>query len=234
MFPIRDTVPHRHAPVMTSLLIAATLLAFAFELSLSGREVEALVERCGLIPARYMHPEQARRIGLDPRDGWPFLTSLFLHGGWLHVFGNLWTLWIFGDNVEDRMGPSRFLIFYLLCGILAGVVHLVSAPDSMVPAIGASGAIAGVMGAYLVLYPRARVITLVPILFWPVFVELPAVFFLGVWFLLQFFSGTLALAGAPGEAGIAWWAHVGGFLAGIVLLGAFLRRRRAERPATQP
>ena len=231
MIPIRDTIPRRHLPVTTWLLISANVAAFVFEALLPPERLELLVEHCGVIPARTFDPAWARREGLATPGAWPFLTSLFLHGGWLHVLGNVWTLAIFGDNVEDRLGPLRFLLFYLACGIAAGLVHLVTNASSTVPALGASGAIAGVMGAYLVLFPRARVVTLVPVLFWPVFVELPAVVFLGVWFLAQFYSGTLALAQDAGAGGIAWWAHVGGFLAGIALLSVFGRSRpRAARP----
>ena len=145
----------------------------------------------------------------------PFLvTSMFLHGGWLHVFSNMWTLWIFGDNVEDRLGHGRYLGFYLLSGLAAAAIHTLTNTDSTLPTIGASGAIAGVMGAYFVLFPGARVVTLIPIFFWPLFVELPAILYLGFWFLTQFYSGTLSLAAGRDAGGIAWWAHVGGFLVG--------------------
>jgi len=230
MFPIRDTVPHRHTPVMTLLLISANLAAFAFELSLSPPELRDLLDLCGVVPARYTDPLYASRHRLPAHDYWPFLTSIFLHGGWLHLISNVWTLWIFGDNVEDRTGPLRFLLFYLSCGLLAGGVHLATNPTSMVPTIGASGAIAGVMGAYFVLFPRARIVTLVPVFFWPLFVELPAVTYLGLWFLLQFFSGTLSLTNGAVAGGIAWWAHVGGFLAGIALLALVIRRPKRSHP----
>jgi membrane associated rhomboid family serine protease len=225
MFPIRDTVPHRYLPVMTWLLIGANLAVFALELQLEPEQLRDLFALCGLVPARYTDPLFDARHMLPPRDYWPFLASMFLHGGWLHVIVNLWTLHIFGDNVEDHMGPLRFLCFYLLCGLLAGFLHLVTNPDSSLPTIGASGAIAGVMGAYFVLYPRARIVTLIPIFFWPLFVELPAVIYLGLWFFLQFQSGRLALAEAGDAGGVAWWAHVGGFLAGMTLLLLFVRRR---------
>jgi len=225
MLPLRDTVPRRGPPVVTLLLIAANLAAFAFELSLQPAELRDLFDQCGLVPARYTDPLYAARHLLPPHDFWPFLTSLFLHSGWLHLISNLWVLWIFGDNVEDRAGPFGFLCFYLVCGFAAGAVHLFTNPTSMLPTIGASGAIAGVMGAYFVLFPRARILTLVPVFFWPVFVELPAVLWLGLWFLLQFYSGTLALTAQAAAGGVAWWAHVGGFLTGIALRAIFLRRR---------
>jgi membrane associated rhomboid family serine protease len=229
MFPIRDTIPHRHKPVMTLVLIAGSVAAFLFELSLSPPALRDLLDLCGLVPARYTDPLYASRHLLPAHDYWPFLTSLFLHGGWLHLIGNLWTLWIFGDNVEDRLGPLGFLGFYLACGVLAGGVHLATNPHSMVPTIGASGAIAGVMGAYFVLYPRARIVTLVPVFFWPLFVELPAVLYLGLWLLLQLYTGTLSLTQGAVAGGIAWWAHVGGFASGIGLLLLFSRRRSPHR-----
>jgi membrane associated rhomboid family serine protease len=155
------------------------------------------------------------------------LSSMFLHGGWMHIIGNMWSLWIFGDNVEDRMGRGGFLLFYLLSGLAAGAVHVVTNPASRVPTVGASGAIAGVMGAYLLLFPHASVVTMVPIFFFLQVVEIPAVFFLGFWFLSQLFSGTLSLAAAgPQAAGVAWWAHIGGFVVGF-LWAVPLRRRTA-------
>jgi len=159
------------------------------------------------------------------------VTSMFLHGGWLHVVGNLWTLAIFGDNVEDRMGKLRFLVFYFVCGIVAGLVHVYFNAGSSVPTIGASGAISGVMGAYLVLYPRARVITLIPLLFYPLFVELPAYVFLGVWFTAQLMSGAAAPDNLQEAGGIAFLAHVGGFVAGVLLHWVFLQPQRRVRGA---
>jgi membrane associated rhomboid family serine protease len=233
MFPIRDTIAHRHAPVMTWILIAANAAAFGYQLLLPDAALAELVHLCGIVPARFTHPEWAARMGYPEADLWPFLTSMFLHGGWLHVVANLWTLWIFGDNVEDRMGPLRFLAFYLACGLAAGAIHFLTNAASTAPTIGASGAIAGVMGAYFVLYPRARVLTVVPVFFWPLFFELPAVVYLGFWFLMQFFSGAMAVTASAQEVGgIAWWAHVGGFVAGIALLGLFLRPR--PPPAREP
>jgi len=229
MIPIRDTIPSRHPPLVTWMLILVNGLVFAFELRLTESQLRSVFYLFGIVPARYTHPAWAVWMGLPIDTYWPFLTSMFLHGGWLHVIGNMWTLWIFGDNVEDRMGPLRFLLFYLCCGIVAGVVHLVTNPDSTVPTVGASGAIAGVMGAYFVLYPHARVITMIPVFFWPFFFELPAALYLGIWYLMQLFSGTFALAAPGSVGGIAWWAHVGGFLAGILLHELFLIRRYRPR-----
>ena len=149
MIPVRDTIPHRHTPVVTWALIAVNIIVFFYELSLEPEDLERLFYLFGVVPARYTHPEWALQIGLPVDDYWPFLTCMFLHGGWGHVIGNMWTLWIFGDNVEDRMGPGRFLIFYLLMGVLAGVTHWFTNAQSAVPTVGASGAIAGVLGAYL-------------------------------------------------------------------------------------
>jgi membrane associated rhomboid family serine protease len=156
---------------------------------------------------------------------------MFIHGGWLHIIGNMWFLWIFGDNVEDRLGHLRFLIFYLLSGIGAALFYVLLKPGSVLPALGASGAISGVMGAYILLYPRARVLTLVPVFFLPLLVEIPAVFFVGVWFLFQFLAGTLSLATPRVEGGVAWWAHIGGFVLGMALLPLFTRSsRESARP----
>jgi hypothetical protein len=155
---------------------------------------------------------------------------MFLHGGWFHFLGNMLYLWVFGDNVEDRLGHFRFLIFYLVCGLSAAALHIFTNPYSKMPTVGASGAIAGVLGAYLVLFPRARVLTLVPILFFFQLMELPAVIFLGIWFIFQFFSGALSLTAGGGSdvGGTAWWAHIGGFIAGVIMV---LRFRRKERRA---
>jgi membrane associated rhomboid family serine protease len=169
------------------------------------------------------------RLGADPDAYWTVLTCMFLHGGWMHFIGNMWVLFLFGDAVEDRMGPARYLVFYLLCGLAAGLTHYLTNPTSPVPTVGASGAIAGVMGAYFVLFPTARVITLIPVFFFPFLVEIPAVVYLGVWFASQLFSGTLALVGPQYYEGVAWWAHVGGFVAGIALLPLFKKSRKQYR-----
>jgi membrane associated rhomboid family serine protease len=175
-----------------------------------------------MVPARYSHPEWARAIGFPVDDYWPFLTSMFLHAGWLHLISNMWTLWLFGKAVEDRMGRMRFLLFYLLTGVAAGLTHWSTNVDSTMPAVGASGAIAGVLGAYFILYPHARIIVMFPVIFLPFFFELPALIYIGFWFLGQVFSGTLSVLGPDDVGGVAWWAHVGGFLAGVVLYRLFL------------
>jgi len=222
MFPIRDTIPSRSPPLMTWGLIGVNILVFFFERALPPEQLKAVFYWFGIVPARYTHPEWATWFGLPVDNYWPFLTSMFLHGGWMHIISNMWTLWIFGDNVEDRMGPWRFLCFYLLCGILAGVVHWGTNMHSTIPTVGASGAISGVLGAYLLLYPRAHIITLVPLFFYPLFVAVPALVFFFVWFGTQLLSGVASLAAAGVVGGVAWWAHIGGFLAGLVLCRLFL------------
>jgi membrane associated rhomboid family serine protease len=162
-------------------------------------------------------------------DYWPFLTCMFLHGGWAHILGNMWSLWIFGDNVEDVMGPWRFLAFYLLTGVAAGLTHYFLNAHSAVPTVGASGAIAGVLGAYFILFPRAQIVVLVPIFFFPFFFQLPAVTYLLFWFLSQLVGGAIAGLSSAQVSGIAFWAHVGGFVAGVVLHRLFMYPQR-ERP----
>jgi membrane associated rhomboid family serine protease len=232
MLPLRDTIPARHAPLANWALLGANLLVFLFQLTLPDAELTRVVYLFGIVPARFTHPDWAAWVGFPTDTLWPFVTSMFLHGGFLHLLANLWTLYIFGDNVEDRMGPVRYLLFYLLCGTVAGVVHWVTNLNSSIPTIGASGAIAAVLGAYLRLYPRARILTVVPIFIIPFFFEIPAYFFLGFWFLTQLLQGTFSLGGSP-AGGIAVWAHVGGFVAGALLYPLFLRREPAP-PLLEP
>ena len=229
MIPVRDSVPRRHTPLMIWTLIAVNGFVFWIELGLSERQVEALFYQFGLVPARYSHPEWAVWVGLAFDEYWPFVTSMFLHGGWLHLIGNMWTLWIFGDNVEDRMGPGRFLAFYLLCGLAAGGVHWMTNSDSTMPTVGASGAIAGVLAAYFCLFPRAQIITVIPILFYPLFYSLPAILFALVWIATQVFSGFASLVAPGAGGGVAWWAHIGGFTAGLLLHRVFLNPSRGRR-----
>jgi membrane associated rhomboid family serine protease len=229
MIPIRDTLPRRNTPIATWLLILVNAVVFLFELTMSPEALEQFFHLFGIVPARFTHPDWAVSAGLPGNDYWPFLTSMFLHGGWLHIIGNMWALWIFGDNVEEKMGPVRFVIFYLVCGLIAGIVHTFTNADSTIPTVGASGAIAGVMGAYFFLFPYARIVVLIPIFFFPFFFEVPAVIYLGFWALSQVFSGTLSLASEQQVGGVAWWAHVGGFIGGIVLQFFLVRRGRAYR-----
>jgi membrane associated rhomboid family serine protease len=207
VIPIRDTVPTRNPPVAVWVLIVLNSLVFLLEATLPPPELQRLAELFGIVPARYTHPEWAAWSGLPVGDYWPFLTSMFLHGSLLHLVGNMWTLWIFGDNVEDRMGPFRFVAFYLLCGVAGSLVHIWTNPGSTLPTVGASGAIAGVLGAYFFLFPTARVVILFPVLFLPFFFELPAVTYLAWWAISQALGGTLSLA-AGAVGGIAFWAHV--------------------------
>jgi membrane associated rhomboid family serine protease len=213
MIPLRDVIPSRTTPVVTIALVAMNVLVFLYEFSL-GPAVNDFVFAFGLVPADFSWPK--------------VLTSMFLHGGFLHVGGNMLYLWIFGDNVEDRMGHGRFLAFYLLCGLAAALGQTLTSPDSPIPMVGASGAVAGVMGAYFVLYPHSRIITLLPFIFIQI-VEVPAVFFLGIWFVMQFLSGVGSIAAATGgqpSGGIAFWAHIAGFAAGVLGVFAFRRKQR--------
>jgi membrane associated rhomboid family serine protease len=230
MFPIRDEIPSRRAPVVTWALIAANVVVFAYQFLLPEASLQQFVYRFGLVPARITDPDWAFQVGFPSRGYGSFLSSMFLHGGLMHLVSNLWTLWIFGDNVEDRLGRARFLGFYVVCGLAAGWVHWLTNTTSTIPTIGASGAIAGVMGGYLLLYPHARVLTLIPVFFYPLFVHVPALVYLGVWIVTQLFSGTMSL-GQGGEAGgIAWWAHIGGFGAGLLLVRLLARREPTQLP----
>lgn len=224
MFPIQDSVPRRCPPLMMWTIIAVNLVFFIFETRLGPHNLQRLFYVFGLVPARYTHPEWAVWAGLVPGAIMPLFTAMFLHGGWLHIIGNMWTLWIFGDNVEDEMGHFRFLVFYLLCGLAASFVQIYTNYGSTIPTVGASGAIAGVMGAYFVLFPTARIIIMIPILFIPLFFEIPAIFFLGFWFMQQLFGGTMMLAGPKAVGGIAWWAHAGGFVFGMIAVKLFRNR----------
>ncbi|MGD9764992.1 MAG: rhomboid family intramembrane serine protease [Candidatus Binatia bacterium] len=223
MIPIRDTIPSRNEPIVTWALIAVNALVFVYEVSLGPEQLERFVYDFGVVPAR-----DWAGVSSSPAPGLPFLTSMFLHGGWGHLIGNMWMLWIFGDNVEDRMGPGRFLLFYLLTGVAASVAHCALNSGSTLPTVGASGAISGVLGAYFALFPYARVITVLPVFFWPYFFDVPAVTYLFIWFVSQLLSGTLAGLGPSALGGVAWWAHVGGFAVGALAHPVFLlpRRRR--------
>jgi membrane associated rhomboid family serine protease len=216
MIPLYDTARSRRVPVITWLLIALNVLVFLYEISLRAPALERLVRTWGLVPVQLLG---------QPGTEWvTVLTSMFLHGGWLHILSNMWILFIFGDNVEDRMGGGRFLTFYLLSGVAAGLLQSFLLKGSSEPMIGASGAIAGVLGAYLLLFPTARVASLVPILFIFTAVQLPATIFLLFWFVSQLFSGWMSLGGAGGS-GVAWWAHVGGFVFGVLAVHIFAVRR---------
>jgi membrane associated rhomboid family serine protease len=214
MIPLRDVIPSRTTPYITITIIVLNGLAWLFEISLPHDVLNEFLAVYGVVPASFSAPT--------------LITSMFLHGSWLHVLGNMWYLWIFGDNVEDRVGHGRFIVFYLLCGIVAGLGQVAVDPSSTLPTIGASGAIAGVIGAYFVLYPRSRVLTLIPWIFIQI-VELPATLLLGFWFLMQLFSaGTIAMTTSTSGGGVAFAAHVVGFLIGMG--GVFLFRKRELDP----
>ncbi|MEJ2010598.1 MAG: rhomboid family intramembrane serine protease [Anaerolineales bacterium] len=214
MFPIRDTIRSRSVPIVNYALIAANILIFLFESALSQRGFQTLLGSFGLIPANFTLTSAHSLLTI--------FTSMFLHGSWFHVLSNMWFLFIFGDNVEDRMGSVRYLSFYLLSGVAAALVYVFIDPSLKDPTVGASGAIAGVLGGYFYLFPRARVLTFVPLFILPWFIEVPAVVFLGLWFVLQVFSGLTVSSVAMG--GIAWWAHIGGFVFGYIIVRFFVRR----------
>ncbi|HDQ40123.1 MAG TPA: rhomboid family intramembrane serine protease [Desulfonatronum sp.] len=225
MIPLRDTIPSRTRSHGMWLIILANTLVFLFQVTLPETQYLQFTHLFGLVPARIMHPDWAQWAGYPTQWGMSLATHMFVHAGWLHFLLNMWMLWIFGDNVEDVMGPVRFILFYMLCGLGAILAHVLFNTDSTVPVVGASGAIAGIMGAYLLLYPHARVVAFVPIFFLPYFFEVPAVVFLGVWFLIQIVSGLFSLMfQSDVGGGIAWWAHIGGFVMGMVLVKVFQKR----------
>src|SRR5947207_2600373 len=216
MIPLRDVIPSRTVPFLTVTIIILNTLAWLYELGLPREDLPVFLQQFGVVPAYFSLPT--------------LISSMFLHGSWSHVLGNMWYLWIFGDNVEDRLGHGRFLIFYLICGIAAALGQILIDPTSTLPTIGASGAIAGVMGAYFVLYPQSRVLTLIPlIVFWEI-VELPAIFLLGFWFLMQLFSaGAIAVTSNSNAGGVAFMAHVAGFITGLVGVFVFKKRQADTR-----
>jgi membrane associated rhomboid family serine protease len=215
MIPLRDVIPSRTTPYITITIIGLNAVAWLFEISLPHDALNEFLTIYGVVPAYFT---------------WPTLvTSMFLHGGWMHVIGNMWYLWIFGDNVEDRVGHGRFIVFYLLCGIASALGQVAVDPGSTLPTIGASGAIAGVMGAYFVLYPRSRVLTLIPWIFLMQIIEVPAIVLLGFWFLMQLFNaGAIAMTTSSRGGGVAFAAHVIGFVAGAG--GVFVFRKRQLDP----
>lgn len=237
MIPIRDDQPRFSTPYVTYFIIALNAVVFLFELSVEmqgPRALNSLVYQFGVVP-RHFDLALAGSSRYDiAGQSFTILTSMFLHGGWLHIIFNMWFLWIFGDNIEDHLGHFLYLVFYLVSGFAASIAHILLNLNSNVPSVGASGAIAGVMGAYMVLYPKARVLTLVPLIVFFTFWWLPAWIFLGYWFLLQFLSGTAtSIAETSSQAGgVAFWAHVGGFVAGIVLIKILPERRGRYRYAS--
>jgi len=229
VFPIQDGVATRYPPAVTWALIAVNGAVFLFQSSLSPPALERFLLEFALVPARYFGRFAAESPPAGALDYLPFATNMFLHGGWLHLILNMWTLWIFGPAVEDRLGGVRFLAFYIAAGIAASLAHALVNANSVVPALGASGAIAGVIGCYVRMFPFARLVMMIPILFFPFFFEVPAFAFATVWLLTQIVPG-IASVFMPSEAGgIAWWAHIGGFAAGWLLMPVIKRRTRSYR-----
>ena len=221
MIPLRDDNPTSTLPVLTVALIAANVLVFFYQISLGPEASEELVYQFGAIPAAVTGSRALPAALAVIPPIFSVFTSMFLHGGWIHLIGNMLYLWIFGNNIEDAMGHIRYLVFYLLCGVAASFSHILSDAQSLIPSIGASGAISGVLGAYLLLYPRAKVLVLVPLGFFTQLMHIPASLVLGLWFLLQLLSS--AMSGGQG-GGVAWWAHIGGFIAGVLLVALFKKR----------
>jgi membrane associated rhomboid family serine protease len=216
MIPLYDTLRSRRFPIINWMLIILNGVVFYYELKLGEEGLFRFIHTWGLVPSQ---------LASTPAETWlTIFTSMFLHGGWFHILSNMWVLFIFGDNVESRLGSGRYLLFYLSCGIAAALMQANLSITSTTPMIGASGAIAGVLGAYLVLFPRSRIASLVPIFFIFTIVEIPAVIFLGFWFVSQLFSGWQSLHGADMNA-VAWWAHIGGFIFGMITVHLFAQRR---------
>jgi membrane associated rhomboid family serine protease len=233
MIPIRDDRPSFTTPFINYLLIALNTLVFLYEVLLGPHTREVFVYQFGVEPLRVLAALGLANVHVPDPSALPLLTSMFLHASWLHLIGNMWVLWIFGDNIEDYLGHFGYLIFYLVSGLSASVLHIALNPSSTIPSVGASGAIAGVMGAYFLLFPSARVLTLVPLIIFFTFIWLPAWIVLGYWFVLQFLSGAATSIAystrTGGGGGIAFWAHVGGFVAGIIMIKLLPQRLRRTR-----
>jgi membrane associated rhomboid family serine protease len=229
MFPLKDNIPAKNFPYVNIGLIVINIIFYVYEMSY-GHEVDRLINSLGFVPARFL--AQQSENWLNPARFVPVFSSMFLHANLIHLISNMWMLWIFGDNVEDCMGHGRYVLFFLLCGFASVGAQTISNPHSTIPMVGASGAISGVLGAYFLSYPHARILTLLPIVIFFYLIELPAYFFLGFWFVLQFLQGSLYSLNSEQVAGggVAWWAHVGGFAAGVLLLWGF-RCKDWQRPA---
>ena len=227
MIPIRHTQPRHGAPLVTRTIVAANFVIFTIQLLVSAPLIERIITTFGYIPSRLLHPAAWGYSMWEVTI--TLVTSLFLHGGFVHLFGNMIYLWTFGDAVEDIFGHSRYFLFFVACGVVGSLAHTIVFPLSTIPSIGASGSIAGILGAFLVLRPRARIVTLFPLIIYWAMAEIPAALFLPVWFLMQFFNGFASLAAARGTeevAGVAWWAHVGGFAFGALVAGVVRWRGR--------
>jgi membrane associated rhomboid family serine protease len=226
MIPLKDLTPRRSFPVITLLLIIANVIVFFYQISLPPQTGDLLVKTYGLVPVRIQYALAGTHHMTFARAFIPLFTCMFLHGGWLHIIGNMWFLWIFGGNVEDRFGSFPYLLFYLVCGLGSGISQVVFSWGSAVPSIGASGAISGVLGAYVVFFPGSRILTLVTLLIIWFMARIPAVVFIGLWFIVQLLSGVSTL-GAINRGGVAFWAHVGGFVLGVIIAIASKRATRA-------
>lgn len=236
MIPVRTSVDIQETPGAVIGLIIANVAVFLVQNGLPPDLAEQFINHNALVPARYTQPELAGELGLDPDNYLPFLTNSFMHAGLLHLILNIWTLWLFGGPLEERLGAPRFILIYLICGMAANLVHFTMNPDSPVPALGASGSIAGLLGGFALLYPRARIAVLTPVLFFPLVLWWPAVAYTAVWFAFQLLPGIATALAPEHTGGIAWWAHIGGFAAGFILiklLGA-QRRRAREIGAARP
>jgi hypothetical protein len=223
MIPLRDINPRYTTPFVNIAIIALNSLVWLYQVSLGADGGERFIFTLGLVPARIDELLTAHAVNLGGAL-MPLVTSMFLHGGWMHVIGNMWFLWVFGDNIEDRMGHSIYFLFYLACGLGAGLIHTAFNWGSSVPTVGASGAISGVMGAYFVFFPRSKIVTLVPLLVVFFTVQIPAMFFVGYWIVIQFIGG-LGSMRTHGQGGVAFWAHIGGFAVGFVLAKLLQPRR---------
>ena len=226
MIPIRDTAPCNTTPIVTWTIMAICIAIFLLMQFLPEETQRQIVYLYGMVPIRYSNPQWAYSFGLPPDGYLSFLTSLFLHGGWGHIIMNMLFMWIFADNIEDIMGHYRFLAFYIICGLLATYIQWRFDPTMTIPVVGASGAVAGVLGAYFFQFPYARVIIMIPIIFFPLFFEIPAIAFLGVWVILQLHKATTAALFSDVIVDVAWWAHLGGFLAGAFLHPLFLKHKQ--------
>ena len=235
MFPVSTTVAIRFPPFATWALIALNVVVYLLEVNIQAAGgmagLQAFLQHWALVPARYFMPAWALANGLDPADYLPFVTNTFLHGGFLHLALNMWTLYIFGPAVENRMGSLVYVIFYLACGVGASIAHAWFNASSTLPALGASGAVAGIIGAYMELFPRSRVVVMIPVFFYPFFFEVYAAFFAMFWFATQLINGIGSLASGQAMGGVAWWAHIGGFALGWLVAAVWGREGRRHRPA---